>query len=100
MATAFVHGDRLQSYNPSDDDERPLRRGLGLALIRELGLLERDDVRVVDPPPATEDDVVRIHAPAYVATVRRFSDDPALASGWDAAQWGLAPGGDTPARAG
>jgi acetoin utilization protein AcuC len=100
MATAFVHGDRLQAYNPSDDDERPLRRGLGLALIRELGLLERDDVRVVDPPPATEDDVVRIHAPAYVATVRRFSDDPALASGWDAAQWGLAPGGDTPARAG
>src|SRR5262249_61438513 len=52
------------------------------------------------PPLATEEDVLRIHAPVYVATVKRFSAEPALASGWDAAQWGLAPGGDTPARAG
>lgn len=100
MNTAFVYGPHLQAYNPSDDTERPLRRRLGIELIREYGLLDRDDVTVVEPEPATREDVERIHAPAYVGAVRRYSADPGLAAAWEAAQWGLAPGGDTPARAG
>jgi acetoin utilization protein AcuC len=100
METAFVYGPHLQAYNPSDDAERPLRRRLGIDLIGAYGLLDRDDVTVVEPEPATEQDLVRVHAPAYVAAVRRYSADPSLAAAWEAGQWGLAPGGDTPARAG
>jgi len=28
---------RLQAYNPSDDDERPLRRGLAWDLLGQMG---------------------------------------------------------------
>jgi acetoin utilization protein AcuC len=100
MSTAFVYGPHLQAYNPSDDVERPLRRRLGIDLLGAYGLLDRDDVLVVEPEPATVADVERIHAPAYVGAVRRYSADPGLAAAWEAGQWGLAPGGDTPARAG
>jgi acetoin utilization protein AcuC len=98
--TAVVHGPGLQAYNPSDDAERPLRRGLGIELMSAYGLLERPDVLRVDPPPATEAEVESIHAPAYVRAVRRYSAAPVLAAGPDAVAWGLQPGGDTPARAG
>ena len=100
MATTFIHGPHLQAYNPSDDAERPLRRQLGIDLIRAYGLLDRDDVTHVEPDPATVADVERIHAPAYVGAVRRYSARPELAATWEAGQWGLSPGGDTPARAG
>jgi acetoin utilization protein AcuC len=100
MPTAFVYGPHLQAYNPSDDVERPLRRQLGIDLIRAYGLLDRDDVTVIEPHPATVADVERIHAPAYVGAVRRYSASPDLAATWEAGQWGLSPGGDTPARAG
>lgn len=98
--TAYVHGEHLQANNPSDDVERPLRRRLGLELIRALGLLDHPDLEVVVPPLASDEEILRVHAPAYVRAVRRYSRDPGLAVAWEAAQWGLAPGGDTPARAG
>ena len=100
MPTTFVYGPHLQAYNPSDDVERPLRRRLGIDLIGAYGLLDRDDVTVVEPGAATVADVERIHAPAYVGAVRRYSAKPELAASWEAGQWGLSPGGDTPARAG
>jgi acetoin utilization protein AcuC len=98
--TAVVHGPRLQDYNPSDDATRPMRRELGIELIDAYGLRDAPGAVRVDPPPATQDDVERIHAPAYVRAVRRLSDAPVLAAAPEAAQWGLAPGGDTPAREG
>ncbi|MDX6645104.1 MAG: acetoin utilization protein AcuC [Miltoncostaeaceae bacterium] len=100
MPTAFLYGEHLQANNPSDDAERPLRRRLGIELIRAYGLLERPEVLSVDPPPATIDELLTVHSEAYVRAVRRYSAEPALAAAWEGAQWGLAPGGDTPARAG
>jgi acetoin utilization protein AcuC len=100
MTTAFVYGPHLQSYNPSDDVERPIRRKLGIDLLGAYGLLDRDDVTIVEPAPADVEQVERVHAPAYVGAVRRYSVDPQLAASWEAGQWGLSPGGDTPARAG
>ncbi|MBM3665357.1 MAG: hypothetical protein FJW92_06155 [Actinobacteria bacterium] len=41
---------RLQAYNPSDDDERPLRRGLAWDLLGQMGLLDAPGTEVVDPP--------------------------------------------------
>ena len=100
MTTAFVYGPHLQAYNPSDDVERPIRRKLGIDLVDAYGLLERDDVTVIEPEPADVAQVEWVHAPAYVGAVRRYSADPQLAASWEAGQWGLAPGGDTPARSG
>ena len=98
--TAVVHGPRLQDYNPSDDATRPLRRELGIELIDAYGLRDAPGAIRVDPPSASQEDVERIHAPAYVRAVRRLSDAPVLAAAPEAAHWGQSPGGDTPARAG
>jgi acetoin utilization protein AcuC len=100
VSTAFVYGPHLQAYNPSDDAERPLRRRLGIGLVQAYGLLDRGDVAVVEPEPADAEQVQLVHAPAYVGAVRRYSADPQLAASWEAGQWGLSPGGDTPATAG
>jgi acetoin utilization protein AcuC len=99
-ATAVVHGPGLQAYNPSDDATRPLRRGLGVELMDAYGLRDRAGAVRVDPPSARVEDVERIHAPSYVRAVQRLSASPVLAAAPEAAQWGLQPGGDTPARAG
>jgi acetoin utilization protein AcuC len=100
VPTAFLYGEHLQANNPSDDAERPLRRRLGIDLIRAYGLLDRPEVLRVDPRPATIEEILTVHSEAYVRAVRRYSAEPALAAAWEGAQWGLAPGGDTPARAG
>ena len=99
--TAFVHAEGGPSYNLGDDHPMtPLRRQLAVDLIRAYGLDRHPDVVPVAPVPATVAQIERTHAPAYVAAVRRYSEQPALASAWEASQWGLAAGGDTPAFAG
>jgi acetoin utilization protein AcuC len=96
--TAFVYGEPPAVYDlGADHPMAPLRRELALELIRAYGLLERPDVRQITPRLATEAELTRAHAPAYVAAVQRMTANPVLAHGWDAAQWGLAAGGDTPA---
>ncbi|HET7677993.1 MAG TPA: acetoin utilization protein AcuC [Candidatus Limnocylindrales bacterium] len=47
--------------------------------------------RFLPPEPATDEQLLRLHAPEYVAAVRRFSDDPELPS-----EMGIGPG-DCPA---
>ena len=91
---------RLQAYNPSEDEDRPLRRGLAWDLLGATGLLAAPWATVVDPPTAGDDEIMRVHAPAYVRAVRSYSADPGLAVAWEAAQWGFVPGMDTVARAG
>lgn len=99
--TAFVFDEHMADYDLGDDHPlSPLRRQLAVELIRAYGLLELPDVHVVTPRPATDAEIERAHAPAYVAAVRKMSAQPVLAQVWDAAQWGLAAGGDTPAFAG
>ena len=91
---------RLQAYTPSDDDERPLRRGLAWDLLGQMGLLDAPGVQVVDPPGLSDEGLARVHAPAYVQAVRRYSAQPQMALAFEASQWGFVPGQDTVARAG
>ncbi len=99
--TLFVETTLGARYDLGDDHPfTPLRRELAGDLIRAYGMLARADVEVVTPDPAPDERIARVHAPAYVAAVRRFGASPALASSWEAAQWGLAAAGDTPAFAG
>jgi acetoin utilization protein AcuC len=99
--TAFVFDEHMADYDLGDDHPlSPLRRRLAVELIESYGLLDRPDVTVVTPRMASDAEIERAHAPAYVGAVRRLSAQPVLAQGWDAAQWGLAAGGDTPAFGG
>ncbi|MGD9573456.1 MAG: acetoin utilization protein AcuC [Thermoleophilia bacterium] len=96
--TAFVHAEGGPSYNLGDDHPMtPLRRALAVDLIHAYGLDRHPGVERVTPSPAPDAVIERVHAPAYVAAVKRYSATPALASAWEAGQWGLAAGGDTPA---
>ena len=99
--TAFVHTEAGPSYDlGADHPMQPMRRRLAVELIRAYGLLDHPGVQPIDPRAATDAEIERVHAPAYVAAVRRYSATPALAAAWEAGQWGLAAGGDTPAFAG
>jgi len=91
---------RLQAYNPSEDAERPLRRGLAWDLLVHTGLLDAPEIRTVDPPTASVDQLERVHARAYIRAVQRYSGDPRRAMEWEAGQWGFVPGMDTVAREG
>lgn len=99
--TAFVHAEGGPSYNLGDDHPMtPLRRRLAVELIRAYGLDALPGVIPVAPRAATDAEIERVHAPAFVAAVKRFSAHPELAASWEAGQWGLGLGGDTPAFAG
>jgi acetoin utilization protein AcuC len=91
---------RLQAYNPSEDAERPLRRGLAWDLLVHTGLLEVPGIQAIDPPTASIHELERVHAPAYIRAVQRYSADPRRAMEWEAGQWGFVPGMDTVAREG
>src|SRR5205085_10049139 len=97
----FVYGENLLAYDLGDEHPlSPVRRQLAVERSRAFGLLARPAVALVEPRSALLEEIERVHAPAYVEAVRRYSAEPALAASWEAGQWGLALGGDTPAFAG
>jgi acetoin utilization protein AcuC len=99
--TAFVQPAEGPSYDlGADHPMQPMRRRLAVDLMDAYGLPARDGVEAVISEAVPDDVIERVHAPAYVAAVRRYSENPAMAAAWEAAQWGLAAGGDTPAFAG
>jgi acetoin utilization protein AcuC len=63
----------------------PLRLDLTWDLARALGLLDRQDVRIVGAEPASDELIETVHDPAYVAAVRAASEhgtpDPARGLG-------------------
>jgi acetoin utilization protein AcuC len=101
IRTAFVQPAEGPSYDlGADHPMQPLRRRLAVDLMRAYGLPQRNGVEAIESQPAPDELIERVHAPAYVAAVRRYSEDPSMAVSWEAGQWGLAAGGDTPAFAG
>ncbi len=98
--TALSHGLLLPLYELGEGHPMtPVRYRLAVELIAAYGLLDRPDVTVLQPRPATIEEIERVHPAAYVAAVRRMSDNPALSLSWEVQQqWGITPpGGDTPA---
>ncbi|MGB1675470.1 MAG: acetoin utilization protein AcuC, partial [Miltoncostaeaceae bacterium] len=71
MTVTIPWSPRLQAYNPSDDGERALRRGLAWDLLAQMGLLDAVGVSVLDPPGMDDAGLARVHAPAYIQAVRR-----------------------------
>jgi acetoin utilization protein AcuC len=98
--TALSHGLNLPLYELGPQHPMtPVRYRLAVELVTAYGLLDRDDVHVLSPRPATVEEITRVHPEPYVAAIRRFSENPALSLGWDVqSQWGITPpNGDTPA---
>lgn len=77
MATALIWDrDRIRyDFGPSHPLQ-PVRVELTVALIRACGLTDSDDVLTLPGEPFGTDDVLRLHAPAYVECVQRLSADP------------------------
>lgn len=89
IRAALVWDPIFTSYRfRTDHPFNPKRLELSVSLIRELGLVDDDAFRVVPPRPATDDELLSIHSPEYVAAVKRLGADdaPAGAAAW---KWGL-----------
>ena len=75
--TAFIHDERMLRYDLGDDHPlSPIRRQLAIDLITAYGLTEAPGVYHVTPRAATDEEIERVHAPAYVKAVKRYSADP------------------------
>ncbi|HSK08451.1 MAG TPA: hypothetical protein VK911_02660 [Vicinamibacterales bacterium] len=57
---------------------KPVRYRLAVELAAAYGLLDRPGVEVVDPRPATVEEITRVHPEPYVSAIRRFSENPVL----------------------
>ncbi len=107
MDVEAVYTERLAGYRLSADHPlRPERFTLTMALAQEWGLLggglesagtlaAAPAAYVVEPVPATDAELLRVHAPEYVAAVKRAGAEPREWPGG----FGIGPG-DTPAFAG
>ncbi|MCE1179776.1 MAG: acetoin utilization protein AcuC [Micrococcales bacterium] len=57
----------------------PARLDLTARLCDAFGLFALEDVEVVNPQIATDEELATVHDPAYIAAVRHASEDPATA---------------------
>src|SRR5687768_4662141 len=90
IPTALVWDAALSSYSFGPDHPlNPRRLELTLSLIRSIGLLDRD-VPVLVPRAASDEDLARVHAPEYIAAVKRMSQPGARVS--EGLRWGLGTG--------
>lgn len=91
-STAFVWSDDLVRYDFGPTHPmQPVRLRLTISLVRQLGLLDAPGVRVIEPAPAGDDVLLRVHSAAYLAAVRAAgrSSGPADWSRADAEASGL-----------
>ncbi|HEX5726318.1 MAG TPA: acetoin utilization protein AcuC [Longimicrobiaceae bacterium] len=93
MRTALVWDPRITSYRFRPDHPfNPRRLELTVSLIEALGLVGGEHA-LVPPRPATEAELLRVHAPEYVEAVQRLSAaGTATPEAW---RWGLGTD-DTP----
>ncbi len=72
-----VWDERYLAYDFGDHPLNPVRLDLTIRLARELGVLDQLDI--LAPQPAEEDQLRTVHHPDYLAAVRRASEDPTFA---------------------
>ena len=77
MNCALIWTDELTGYRfPPGHPLDPHRLELSMGLIRRMGLAGGEDLPVIEPRDALEEEVRAVHRPEYVDAVRRVSDDP------------------------
>ncbi len=67
----LYYSDRFSEYNFGPHHPlRPVRLALAYRLMEDYGLLDEGDVRIVEPPPASELELLSVHTPEYLEAVR------------------------------
>jgi acetoin utilization protein AcuC len=79
--TLVVWAEELLQYDLGDHPLDPVRVELTIALARSLGVLDRPGVTVVEPEPATDAELTRVHTAGYLEAVRAAPGDPFF-HGW------------------
>lgn len=93
MEVALAYSPSLDAYNLGPEHPfRPERVSRAVDMMREHGLIAEGALRPIDFAPASREDLLRVHSPAYVDLVMRASGPGGL---WPP-QAGIGPG-DTPA---
>ncbi|HEX2187571.1 MAG TPA: acetoin utilization protein AcuC [Longimicrobiaceae bacterium] len=94
MKSALIWDPAVLAYRFRPDHPfNPKRLELAVSLMESLGLLDGEGVSVVPPRPATDAELHRVHAPEYVAAVKRLGREGADTR--EAWRWGLGTD-DTP----
>jgi acetoin utilization protein AcuC len=99
LRTAFLYTDDFLSYRLGEKHPLQQRRlQMVYRLLRAYGVLAPDGpVDWLEPKPATEEEILRVHTPEFVEAVHRASkSDMAPVSQDYLSRYGLGPG-DTPA---
>ncbi|MHA6793694.1 acetoin utilization protein AcuC [Pseudonocardia bannensis] len=74
-STAVVWTPDFLSYQLSDDHPlNPVRLDLTMRLAGELGVL--DEIKTLVPDPASDDELMRVHAPSYLTAVKSAPEVP------------------------
>jgi acetoin utilization protein AcuC len=71
-----VWSEALLDYDLGDHPLDPVRVELAMALARQVGVLDRDNVTVVAPEPADAALLRLVHDDDYIAAVKAAPDDP------------------------
>jgi acetoin utilization protein AcuC len=90
MKTAFVYSDEFARYDyGSGHPLKPFRLKLTYELIKACHLLAPSDPRLVEPPPASDNDLLTFHTREYIDILRKANSGKPLAG---ADVFGLGPG--------
>ena len=91
---AYVYNPVMSRHVLRDDHPmRPVRFQHTFELLQAYGAFDGPDAVLVEPRPATEEDLTTFHAREYVGAVRRYADGREDA---DAARFGFSASGDNP----
>lgn len=94
VKTAFLYSDALVGFDyGAAHPLKTFRLRLTYELIQSYGLLSMPDTVLIEPRPATDDEMLLFHAPEYLGILRKANSGIATA---DAAKYGIGPG-DNPA---
>ena len=78
--TGIVWHESFTGYNfGAEHPMNPVRLDLTARLCREFGLLDGEGVEVLNPDIPSDETLLTVHSPQYVAAVRQASENPAAA---------------------
>jgi acetoin utilization protein AcuC len=89
MPSALIWDPSFSAYRFRPDHPfNPRRLELAVSLMESCGLLSAPELRVLPPRIATEEELLRVHSPEYLAAVKRLGSQPRVSprDGWE---WGL-----------
>lgn len=90
MKTAFIYSDNFSRINyGAEHPLKPLRLKLTYELIRACGLIVPGDPRLIEPEPASEEDLLAFHTPDYLGILKAANTGRMFAG---ARLFGLGPG--------